>query len=142
MIDIIPRGGRYLIHMEEDLAEIFAKQEGLDPESVHALCRLQRAAALHRAGIYRQETSRSWSPTPATKRRCGRRKIAGAPMFKVPLADPKGEAKHDIKAMLAASSNPGVIYICNPNNPTGTCTPKQRHRICGCQRAQRHDPAD
>ena len=25
--------------------------------------------------------------------------------------------------MLAAASNPGVIYICNPNNPTGTCTP-------------------
>ena len=38
--------------------------------------------------------------------------------------DPKGEAKHDIKAMLAASSTPGVIYICNPNNPTGTVTPR------------------
>ena len=24
--------------------------------------------------------------------------------------------------MLAAAANPGVIYICNPNNPTGTCT--------------------
>ena len=41
----------------------------------------------------------------------------------MPLADPKGAAKHDIDAMLAAASNPGVIYICNPNNPTGTCTP-------------------
>jgi histidinol-phosphate aminotransferase len=40
------------------------------------------------------------------------------------LADPSGEAKHDIKAMLAAASNPGVVYICNPNNPTGTCTPR------------------
>ena len=50
--------------------------------------------------------------------------IAGAPVIKVPLADPKGEATHDIKAMLAASSTPGVIYICNPNNPTGTCTPR------------------
>ena len=27
--------------------------------------------------------------------------------------------------MLAAASNPGVIYICNPNNPTGTCTPRK-----------------
>ena len=50
--------------------------------------------------------------------------VAGAPIIKVPLADPKGAATHDIKAMLAASSNPGVIYICNPNNPTGTCTPR------------------
>ncbi len=27
MIDIIPRGGRYLMNMEEDLTETFAKQE-------------------------------------------------------------------------------------------------------------------
>jgi histidinol-phosphate aminotransferase len=50
--------------------------------------------------------------------------IVGAPVIKVPLADPKGEARHDIKAMIAASSTPGVIYICNPHNPTGTVTPR------------------
>ena len=33
--------------------------------------------------------------------------VAGAPFIKVPLADPKGAASHDIKAMLAASSTPG-----------------------------------
>jgi histidinol-phosphate aminotransferase len=48
--------------------------------------------------------------------------VSGASVIKVPLADPKGAAIHDIKAMLAASSTPGVIYICNPNNPTGTST--------------------
>jgi histidinol-phosphate aminotransferase len=47
---------------------------------------------------------------------------SGASVIKVPLADAKGAASHDVKAMLAAASNPGVIYICNPNNPTGTCT--------------------
>jgi len=31
---------------------------------------------------------------------------------------------HDVKAMIAASPNAGVFYICNPNNPTGTTTPK------------------
>jgi histidinol-phosphate/aromatic aminotransferase/cobyric acid decarboxylase-like protein len=31
---------------------------------------------------------------------------------------------HDVKAMAAASPNAGLIYICNPNNPTGTLTPK------------------
>ena len=50
--------------------------------------------------------------------------VSGASVIKVPLADPKGAAAHDIKAMLAAASNPGVIYICNPNNPTGTITPR------------------
>jgi histidinol-phosphate aminotransferase len=31
---------------------------------------------------------------------------------------------YDVKAMLAASTAPGAYYICNPNNPTGTITPK------------------
>ncbi len=56
------------------------------------------------------------------KRPCGPPRFPARQVIKVPLADPKGAAAHDIKAMLAASSNPGVIYICNPNNPTGTCT--------------------
>ena len=124
MIDIVPRGGRYLMDMEEDLASIFAKHGRPRSRVGDGVRRLQRAAALHRARHLPARASRSWSPIPAMKRPCGPRKIAGAEVIKVPLADPKGAASHDIKAMLAASSNPGVIYICNPNNPTGTCTPR------------------
>ena len=36
MIDIVPRGGRYLMGMEEDLTSTFAKMEGLSPDSVMA----------------------------------------------------------------------------------------------------------
>ena len=36
IIEIVPRGGRYLMEMEEDLTSTFAKIEGLDPESVMA----------------------------------------------------------------------------------------------------------
>src|SRR5260370_18884657 len=32
------------------------------------------------------------------------------------------EYAHDVKAMVAASPPAGLIYICNPNNPTGTLT--------------------
>jgi histidinol-phosphate aminotransferase len=49
----------------------------------------------------------------------------GAQTIKVPLADPKGAAMHDPKALLGAAANPGVIYVCNPNNPTGTITPRK-----------------
>jgi histidinol-phosphate aminotransferase len=31
---------------------------------------------------------------------------------------------HDVKKLVAADPNAGVIYICNPNNPTGTITSK------------------
>jgi histidinol-phosphate aminotransferase len=44
-----------------------------------------------------------------------------APRFPVPLT---ADYKHDVKAMLAAHPAPGAYYIVNPNNPTGTMTPK------------------
>jgi histidinol-phosphate aminotransferase len=37
----------------------------------------------------------------------------------------KKDYAHDVKAMVAADPNAGVLYICNPNNPTGTLTPKE-----------------
>ena len=43
-----------------------------------------------------------------------------AKTVKVPLLKDKGYA-HDVKAM-AAVKDAGLIYICNPNNPTGTVT--------------------
>jgi histidinol-phosphate aminotransferase len=49
-------------------------------------------------------------------------KANGAQVLKVPLTSTHA---HDVKAMVAASPNAGVIYICNPNNPTGTLTPKE-----------------
>jgi histidinol-phosphate aminotransferase len=47
---------------------------------------------------------------------------AGHPVLRVPLTPTYA---HDAKAMVAASPDAGVIYICNPNNPTGTLTPKE-----------------
>ena len=48
-------------------------------------------------------------------------KAAGSKIIKVPLTPTYA---HDVRAMIAADPNAGVIYICNPNNPTGTLTPK------------------
>lgn len=47
----------------------------------------------------------------------------GAKVHRVPLIT--GSYKHDVKAMLAADPKAGVYYICNPNNPSGTLTPKE-----------------
>jgi histidinol-phosphate aminotransferase len=123
MIDIVPRGGRYLMGMEEDLTSTFAKMEGLDPESVMAFT--GSSEPLHYTVLtFTGKSKPLVTADPGYEAPMWAAKIAGADVIKVPLADPKGMAMHDIKAMLAASSNPGVIYICNPNNPTGTCTPR------------------
>ena len=48
-------------------------------------------------------------------------KFIGSKVIQVPLTT---SYAHDVKAMAAASPEAGLIYICNPNNPTGTLTPK------------------
>jgi histidinol-phosphate/aromatic aminotransferase/cobyric acid decarboxylase-like protein len=45
----------------------------------------------------------------------------GSKVIRVPLTK---NHEHDVKAMAAASPNAGIIYICNPNTPTGTITKK------------------
>jgi histidinol-phosphate aminotransferase len=45
-----------------------------------------------------------------------------AKVFRVPLT---ASGAHDVKAMVAASPIAGAYYITNPNNPTGTMTPKE-----------------
>ncbi|HUN25303.1 MAG TPA: pyridoxal phosphate-dependent aminotransferase [Steroidobacteraceae bacterium] len=44
----------------------------------------------------------------------------GVPVKRVPV---KSDYAHDVRAMVAADPNPGLYYICTPNNPTGTITP-------------------
>jgi histidinol-phosphate aminotransferase len=46
----------------------------------------------------------------------------GAKVIKLPLTPTYA---HDVKAMVAADPKAGLLYICNPNNPTGTLTPKE-----------------
>jgi histidinol-phosphate aminotransferase len=47
---------------------------------------------------------------------------AKAPLKMVPLTDTYA---HDVRAMVAADPKAGAFYIVNPNNPTGTMTPKE-----------------
>jgi histidinol-phosphate aminotransferase len=119
--DIIPKGGRYEFAMQEDLAETFARIEGLDPQSVMAFP--GSSEPLHYTVLsFTDKNKPVVIADPGYEAPIWAAAVSGAPVIKVPLADPKGAATHDIKAMLAASSSPGVIYICNPNNPTGTTT--------------------
>ena len=47
----------------------------------------------------------------------------GTPNVKVPL---RSDYSHDLEQMLAkAKQGAGLVYICNPNNPTGSITPRK-----------------
>jgi histidinol-phosphate aminotransferase len=46
----------------------------------------------------------------------------GNKVVAVPL---RKDYSHDVEAMIKADPNAGAYYICNPNNPTGTLTPRK-----------------
>ena len=121
---MIPMGGRYEFPIQIDLIETFAKQEGLNPESVLAYAGsgepLQYTVLAFTSKDRPLVTADVTFEAPWWAAASN-----GAQTIKVPLSDPKGAASHDPKALLAASANPGVIYVCNPNNPTGTVTPRK-----------------
>lgn len=123
MVDMVPMGGRYLFNMQQELVELFAKQEGLDPKCVRAYAGSSEPLA-YTVLAFTGPSKPLVIAEPGYEAPMYAAASTGAPIVKVALADAKGAAMHDVKAMLAAASNPGVIYICNPNNPTGTCTPQ------------------
>lgn len=51
-------------------------------------------------------------------------RVNGAEVLKLPLTS---SYSHDLPGMLAAA-NEGLIYVCNPNNPTASLTPKNEVR--------------
>ena len=53
------------------------------------------------------------SPTRSAQR-------AGAPVVEVPLT---ADLRLDLKAMTVKATGAGLVYICNPNNPTSTVVP-------------------
>jgi histidinol-phosphate/aromatic aminotransferase/cobyric acid decarboxylase-like protein len=52
----------------------------------------------------------------------GAGRFIGAKTIKVPL---RKDYSHDVEGMIKADPNAGLFYICNPNNPTGTLTPRK-----------------
>src|SRR5690242_20984149 len=49
---------------------------------------------------------------------------AGVSNAEVVKIDLTSDYSHDLKKMLAAAADAGLVYVCNPNNPTATITSK------------------
>jgi histidinol-phosphate aminotransferase len=116
--DIASQGGRYSMWMTDDLIKTFASQEGLKPEYVRAFP--GSSGPLHYTVLAFTSPAKSFvTADPGYEAGTHAAKYAGARVVRVPLTK---TYTHDVKAMLAAAPDAGVIYICTPNNPTGTLT--------------------
>jgi histidinol-phosphate aminotransferase len=118
--EIVSRGGRYLYEQTAQFVQLMAEQEGLRPDSVRAFA--GSSAPLHQAVLAFTGPNRPLVTADPGYEAAGlAAAFLGAKTLSVPLTK---DYRHDVKAMAAASPEAGLIYICNPNNPTGTITPK------------------
>jgi histidinol-phosphate/aromatic aminotransferase/cobyric acid decarboxylase-like protein len=118
---IVPKGGRYLYEETFEFQKTMAEVEGLKPDYVQPFA--GSSAPLHQAVLAFTSPTRPFV-TASPGYEAGERaaKFIGAKVIAVPLTS---SYAHDVKAMAAASSDAGLLYVCNPNNPTGTLTPRQ-----------------
>ena len=113
--------GRYLYGETTELIRTLAGVEGLSPESVLAFA--GSSDPLHRSVIAYTSPSKSLviaEPGYEAGEKAAR--YVGAKVIHVPL---RADGSHDVRAMATADPDAGLIYICNPNNPTGSVTKKE-----------------
>ena len=114
------QGGRYLFEEEDAFRRAMADTEGLRPDYVAPFA--GSGLALHTAVIAFTSPQRSLmlaDPTYETPEHVAR--FVGAKVIQVPLTK---DYAHDVRAMAKADPNAGLFYVCSPNNPTGTLTPR------------------
>jgi histidinol-phosphate aminotransferase len=122
IVDIVPSGGRYAMSLYTDLMKLFAEQNGIPVDHV-ALYDGSSPPLQFATMAFTSPTRSLVCAYPTYEAAPYAAHVMKAPIHEIPLAD---DYSHDVKAMLAADKSPGVIYICNPNNPTGTTTSKDQ----------------
>jgi histidinol-phosphate aminotransferase len=118
MYGVVRNGGRYMFEKSFELAETLAEIEGVPASHVRAFA--GSSDPLHRSVLAFTSPSKSYvAADPGYEAGENAARFIGAKVIRVPLT--KSHA-HDVRAMASADPNAGLIYVCNPNNPTGTLT--------------------
>jgi histidinol-phosphate aminotransferase len=122
LAQVAHNGNRYQYPETEALVAAAAQLENLRPE--HFSMYPGSSLALHHAVIAFTSPKRALvTAEPGYEAAARAAEFIGAKVLRVPL---RHDGAHDLPAMLtAAKSEPvGLFYVCNPNNPTGTVTPR------------------
>ncbi|MGA2596063.1 MAG: pyridoxal phosphate-dependent aminotransferase [Bryobacteraceae bacterium] len=121
MHNIIQKGGRYLYEETFTMQETLAEMEGLKPSYITPYA--GSSAPLHQAVLaFTSPTKPFVTGDPGYEAGERAAEFIGSKVIRVPLTKTYA---HDVVAMAKASPNAGLIYICNPNNPTGTLTSRE-----------------
>ena len=117
--NMIQYGGRYRYSEADKVVRLLEQQEGLKEGYVRPFP--GSSGPLHQAVLAFTSPSKPFVVgDPGYEAGARAARFIGAKVVNVPLTK---TFAHDVKAM-AAVQDAGLIYICNPNNPTGTLTPQ------------------
>ncbi|MFT4255426.1 MAG: pyridoxal phosphate-dependent aminotransferase [Pseudoxanthomonas sp.] len=115
---IAPQGGRYLFEMALELFDTLSRQLNVPTDHLMAYPGSSPPLDFAMLAFTSPEASLvTADPTFESGWEAAARN--GARVIKVPA---RADDSHDVEAMCAADPKAGVIYICNPNNPTGAVT--------------------
>jgi histidinol-phosphate/aromatic aminotransferase/cobyric acid decarboxylase-like protein len=120
LIKVAPMGWRYSPQGENmDFNSLLATTENVPPD--HVIAFPGSSIPLANSAAAFSSPTRSWvMGAPGYGSGAGR--CIGAKTLHIPL---RPDYSHDVEAMIKADPNAGAYYICNPNNPTGTLTPRK-----------------
>lgn len=115
---------RYPYQWQQELAAMLAKKEGVTPE--HIVVTAGSVEGLRISGLaYSWQGGEVVAADPTFQALLTYAEKFGAFVHRVPLDD----LVHDLDAMeRRVTSNTRLVFICNPNNPTGTILPADRLR--------------
>ncbi|MEP7346921.1 MAG: aminotransferase class I/II-fold pyridoxal phosphate-dependent enzyme [Gemmatimonadaceae bacterium] len=117
MTAAIAEGGRY--PSVEELQAAIAKAEGVGAQNV--LLTVGATEGLNMAArAFTSASAPLVTAAPTYAAIATATEQLGHPVVRVPLTP---EGKLDLTAMADKASGAGVVYVCNPNNPTGTTIP-------------------
>jgi histidinol-phosphate aminotransferase len=118
---VVGLGGRYLYNETFGFVATMADVEGVSRD--HVMPFAGSSDPLHRAILAFTGPNKSFvvaDPGYEAGERAAR--FMRAKTIKVPL---RKDYSHDVQAMAQANPDAGIIYVCNPNNPTGSLTSKE-----------------
>lgn len=115
-------GGRYQPFGETaEFTKTAAEVEGLKPTYIAPYA--GSSDPLHRTTVAFTSPQRSFvMGDPGYEAGARSAEFMGAKVHRIPL---RKDFSHDVEAMCKADPNAGVLYICNPNNPSGTLTSRK-----------------
>jgi histidinol-phosphate aminotransferase len=120
---IVSKGGRYMYQETFSFTDVLSEQEGVKASYVRPFA--GSSAPLHQAVLAFTSPEKAFvTCDPGYEAGERAAEFIGAKVVRVPLLKNKSYA-HDVKGMVEQGRNAGLFYVCNPNNPSGTLTPKE-----------------